>query len=246
MSTWDGLNGLYHFDNDFLDSSGNGRDLTNSGATFETGSPILGAASSDYNGLNSHSFVATGTAASDTEGQVAFWYKSPTNTGDETIISFDDGANIRNFIFVRILGSTLDFIVRTANTTRMRASVPLPAINVKHAVIFGVDSGGNYINVDGADKIPTYLNGNASTNIWLGGSEDPLILRVGARKVGASISTPYDGLVDELAWSDRRWTDEEDADYWNGGVPKKIIEGGIKPLYMSMAGGFNQFTGGMQ
>jgi hypothetical protein len=224
MALTDGLNGLYHFNNDFLDSSGAPvRDLTNAGATFETVSPILGAASGDYDGIVDFSFTSIGTAASDTEGQLAFWYNSPDNTGDHTIVAFDnDGVSNVDMILLRMFSGLMDFLIYTSSTTRLRITFPIPTINEKHSIIFGVDASGNYLTVDGTPTTPTYLNGSASTSFWLNDGASFAALRVGARRIAGPVTTIYKGLVDELAWSDRVWTTAEKNEYHNGGAGKEI------------------------
>jgi hypothetical protein len=216
MALVDGLNGLYHFNTGFTDASGNGRDLTNVGAVIETVSPILGAGSADYDGLNDHSHTSIGTAASDTEGQIAFWYNSPDNTGDHTIVAFDNGVSNVDMILLRMFSGVMDFFIYTASTVRLHLTFPIPAVDQDHCIIFGVDASGNYLTVDGTPTTPTYLTGNASTSFWLNNGASFANLRVGARKVGASISTPYNGLVDELAWSNRVWTTDEKNEYSSG------------------------------
>lgn len=232
-----GLNGLYHVNNDFLDSSGSPvRDMTNVGIPFETVSPILGAASADPNGIDDHAYASIGAASGDTEGQIAFWYKSSQSSGDHSIVVFDNGSNSDDLIGIRILNGTLDFIVKASGVEHIRGSITLPTTNQKHAVIFGVASGGNSLLVDNVLQSPAYVTGDASTSKWLndGGAS---FIRMAARMIGVSPSTYYGELIDELAWSNRVWTSGEKTEYWNDGNGIEIgIEEGIVILRRRIEG----------
>ena len=227
-----------NFNSDVLDKSGNGRDGTVDGMTYDTTTPIIGSGTGEFDGINDDVEIDVDGAKSGildaTVGTVALWVRltapleelkylfSVTQGGvahpvnDQWAIMFrgDTATNeIQAFAF--------DNEVLILNARNQTSGI---FDSNKHLIIIRAKSSGDLeILID--DDLKT-ITTSPSTAKFFGHAVDADTMRIGS--IGRD-TILYDGSkdVDALAIASRPWTDAECTEYWNSGngVELEVIAG---------------------
>lgn len=141
-----------------------------------------------------------------TEGAISFWYNSAASAGEHGMMYIENESTAGQSGFIRIIifNGNFDFMAHNYSVgTLYRAEVPLPAINKWHRVTLAVDSSGNKFYVNGVLTSPTYSSGSASSTEWFDDIELNFIYFGGRLLGGGSVSTFYNGSVEEISLFDR-------------------------------------------
>ena len=211
-----GLQGYWKFDNNFLDSSGNGYDLTPVGNPPFRSDGVMGQAL-DLPGNNSqyaHRTVddaAFNFAASDFTIQVWANFRSVDSTGTVFIEKFDGGNGP---------GWTLDRPVGTTDTLEFFAQVAGGTQAIDKTVTFSTDSWHQIVARRLGDTISLFYDGISIGSEAFTGSIDPTTnpLLVGTRNANDGRDISMNGGLDETAIWNRGLSDAEIAALYNNGA----------------------------
>ena len=226
MALTDGLELAINFNSDVLDKSGNGRDGTVNGMTYDTTTPIIGSGTGVFDGINdSVEIDVTGDKSGIldlTAGTLAIWTRFP-NALTELIRIFSVGQPIASpgadewYILYRgDIGNYLQLICRNNTILTTNATTPNNTINDndKHLVIVRAD-GSNPLEVY-VDNSSQTLSGTTSDNFF-GSAVDAVHMYIAAL---VRDTTFIDGRqdLDAIAVWNRALTTDEMTEYWNGGA----------------------------
>lgn len=245
MALEDDLELAINSNSDVLDKSGNGRDGTVTGMTYDTSTPIIGSGTGVFDGINDYVEIDVASSPQSdildlTEGQIAVWvrFPDPLNeikrifttsqgiafpNGDEWHITYR-GDSVKELQITVINGGSIVRAVTTpANTIND---------NDKHLIIVKAPSTGDFVVK--VDDIALTLAGANKDAMFFGDAVDADIMTIGALirdTVSASGTKDIDALA---AWSAVK-SDAEDTGYWNGGNGVELEVNGA-PSNMMMMG----------
>ena len=166
-----GIQGLWNFDADATDSSGNSNDGTRQGDAFiETtdATDIVGEGklsldgTGDYVTLDSHISNFSGL----TEGTISAWVNL-TDAGESTILSLSDKDELTELAKFSIEGGQVKWLNFNEAFDDVRVySTATVNDGAWHHVAVTVNSSGNTLYIDGVVASVTYTNGSVSTTAF--------------------------------------------------------------------------------
>jgi len=252
MALTDGLELAINFNSDVLDKSGNGRDGTASGMTYNTTTPMVGSGSGAFDGINDHVSVDVASSPQSdildlTTGTIAVWWRANAPTNEQKyLMTTSQGLASPN-------GDEYYIIFRGDSAHRIQGvctnggSVIMSAVaNVSfndtnpHLCIVRSNGTGNieiYI-----DDISRALTSSPLTDKFLGHAVNADRMNIGALERDV-FRYHGDKDVDALAIWNRALTTAEMTEYWNGGAGIELEVSGFQAAWAKNS---NQIIGAMQ
>jgi hypothetical protein len=218
---------IVNFNSDVLDKSGNGRDGTVDGMTYDTSTPILGSGTGKFDGINDR--VDIDVAASPqsdildlTTGQIAFWFRNPGPASENKFlfsITKDGVAPSSQDAYAVYVNTSNALIVycRLSGSIIMSASTPTGSLedtDVKHLIIVKANPTGNIIIK--IDNVTQTLTSSPLGAKFLGHAVDADVMTLGALKRDTIVYSGTKHLDALVVWSAVK-SDAEDTEYWNDG-----------------------------
>ena len=202
-----GLKGLWKFDANANDFSGNGYNgtLTNGAAIDATGGTnkvgagkLLLDGTNDYVSLSTHRSNFTAL----TQGTISAWIK--TTDTSAIILGLNDTADIQSDASLWVSGGKLVFEVYEANSGLLQVQSTVSVNDgAWHHVAATVDAGGNKLYIDGVQAAVTYGTGSAATSCFFANVTgiDTMLIGQGQNSGGAVAN--FNGLIDDLRMYDQ-------------------------------------------
>lgn len=237
MALTDGLELAINFNSDVLDKSGNGRDGTVDGMTFDTSTPILGSGTGVFDGINDDVEIDVAGAKSGildaTVGTVALWTRFPTLAEYTRLFSVSTGgvaSPVADHWHISFRGddnNSLQVVCTNNGSIIMNAYTPLNTITDtnKHLIIVRAKASGNIeIMID--DVLELALSVGPLGAKFFGHAIDIDTMRIGSLERD---TTDYRGDkdIDALAIWNRPITDAEATAYYNNsdGIELEAVAG---------------------
>lgn len=253
MSLIDNLELAINFNSDVLDKSGNNRDGTVNGMTYDTTTPILGDGTGVFNGIDNDVEIDVSGPKSDildlTTGTIAFWVRFPTIAEYKRLFTITHAGQAYpdcDEWGIAFRGDTTNQVQAYCINNRgviMSAYTPDNSINDnnKHLIIVRADWAGDIEIL--IDDVSQSLTGSISDKFF-GHAVDADTMRIGSLERD-TILYGGDKDIDALAiWSEAK-PDAELTQYWNSGdgVELSAIEPEYEFAYMvDVAGSSPDFS----
>jgi hypothetical protein len=249
MALTDGLELAINFNSDVLDKSGNGRNGTVDGMTYDTSTPIIGSGTGVFDGINDDVEIDVASSPQSdildlTVGTIALWTRFSTIAEYKILFSISQaGPAFPNsdewgIAFRGDSSNKIQVFCINAGSIIMSALTPANAINDndKHLIIVRAKSSGNIeILVD--DVLQTPLTGSPLGTKFFGHAVDADTMRIGSIERD-TISYTGSKDTDALAIWDRPLINAEGTEYYNvgDGVELEVVVVGIPILRRRMEG----------
>lgn len=235
MAVEDNLELLLRFeDEDFTDSSGNGRDgAIGSTVTFETSTPLIGSVSGSWDGIDDFlSFSWAGPQFGiDDPFTLAQWVEVPDRTAFQPLVNQANSSFMGILMSVGGFSGVGEILLAIGNDSSNRLIVRSSSLisnDTKHLVMGTYDGsgtiGGFKIYIDNADA-------GVGGSIDQGTVIDPDYSGIGLQ-VGKRVGDGFllEGLGDDVAIWSRVLTSGERAEFYNGGDGWVGVDGGVGSL----------------
>lgn len=192
------LNGLFHFSNDVTDSSGNGNDLTNNGATFVNDKNSVANQAADFDGTNDFMDVPSALSPGNVDFTLSFWLNLDTATAGEHYYDFNSSSTP----YLRLSESAGNLTMEGFDGTNNPVlNVTLPGTGSWKHVVMILDRANKKFEIfvdkvsQGSTTYTTFNDLGSSSNV-----------RLGSRTTAANF---YNGQMDEVRFYSRVLNQEE-------------------------------------
>ena len=214
------LQSYYKMNTGWADSSGNGYDGTNNGATIDTVNQKLGAGCGSYDGLNDfQSYTNHFDINNATKLSIDGWVKSTAGAIDKGIFGWWTGSN---GFFIQSITTGLsggDGLLIVAGSSFGYIKID---VSTAFAYFAGVYDG---TLTGDANRLKLYVNNVQQALTFIGAIPASITGLSGAKPETGKIpglARYWDGLIDDLAFYDHDLTQAYINDRWNGGVGHEL------------------------
>jgi hypothetical protein len=214
MALFDGLQALYHTNDDWLDSSDNGNDGTASGAIFDGTDEKLGSHCGSFDGVDDYvsasgADLPTGAASR----SVSFWLRAPNMAqGNKSIMGWGVHAAAERSFMVMGLGNLTSRKIGFWGGGVDFESVTTLSDDTWYHIVYTYDgtTGRIYINDSLDNSMVQALATGTGSNFYMADLQ--------------AVMTPFNCLLDEVAVWDRVITASEITELYNSGAGIEIVE----------------------
>lgn len=227
MSLFSDAEAIYHMNDGWTDASGNGNDLTPTGATINNVDQLLGAGCGELDGIDDFARKINPSIGSNNTGAISGWVKATAFSGD-AMASYAESTtnNSDECTFTFTLNGTPRLFFRVGGVVdRLDGGAIDLTDDEWHNIIFQSDGSEVEIWVDGVQHTVTETTGT-NRGQWFADATDADNFMLGA--IGRlTIAGYFAAKEDEVVILNRPFTPAEITWLWNGGAGREVLPGNI-------------------